>query len=107
LVVLLVVPYTRQRLLSQWVMRLFSKAIPKISATEREALAAGTITFEGDIFSGKPNYKKLFAAKKAELTAEEQAFLDGPVEELCQLIDDWSIAHTTKGVSVQTLRFLK
>ncbi|MGB3543415.1 acyl-CoA dehydrogenase [Rubrivirga sp.] len=82
-----------RRLLSGAVMSLMEKMqfLPVISSTEQEAIDAGTVWVEGELFSGKPDGKKLLAEPYAGLTAEEQAFLDGPVEEVCQMVDDWEI----------------
>ena len=69
----------------------FRKTLPPLSRTEREALESGTIGWDGELMSGHPDWSKLFALKKPQLTAEEQAFLDGPVEKLCAMMDSWQI----------------
>jgi acyl-CoA dehydrogenase len=69
----------------------FRKALPPLSRTEREALESGTIGWDGELMSGHPDWKKLFALNKPQLTADEQAFLDGPVEKLCEMMDSWQI----------------
>ncbi|MEZ4872389.1 MAG: hypothetical protein R2827_09145 [Bdellovibrionales bacterium] len=84
-----VIPPIRTILVTNIVMKLMKGILPKISETERVALDAGVVWAEADLFSGKPNFKKLIKEDYAQLTAEEQAFIDGPVEELCSLIDDW------------------
>ena len=81
----------RQRHLSRPILNWYRKLLPPISATERDAIAAGTVWWDADLFSGKPDWAKLRAFEKPELTAEEQAFLDGPVETLCGMLDDWEI----------------
>ncbi|MEM6326901.1 MAG: acyl-CoA dehydrogenase [Bacteroidota bacterium] len=80
-----------RRQLSAGVMALMEKLqfLPTISSTEQEAIDAGTVWVEGELFSGKPDTKRLLAQPYAGLTEEEQAFLDGPVEELCAMTDDW------------------
>lgn len=65
--------------------------IPNISATERTALEAGVVWVESDLFSGKPDFNKILKEPYPELTAEEQAFLDGPVEKLCDVMSDWEV----------------
>ena len=70
----------------------FRKQVPAMSATEQEALEAGGIGWEAEIFSGQPDWEKLKQYQPA-LTEEEQAFLDGPVNTLCSMIDDWQITH--------------
>lgn len=67
---------------------------PKISETEQIALEAGDIGLEAELFSGRPDFKKLRNAPMGELTEQEQEFLDGPVDELCEMIDDWDIWDT-------------
>ncbi len=81
----------RQALVSGIVMRQIAKILPAISETERTALDAGVVWVEGDLFSGKPDFKKLMNEPYPQLTPEEKAFLDGPVEKLCSMIDDWEI----------------
>ena len=65
--------------------------LPKMSDTEREALEAGDVWWDADLFTGNPDWAKLLAVKPATLTAEEQAFMTGPVDRLCEMIDDWQI----------------
>ncbi|HYD17999.1 MAG TPA: acyl-CoA dehydrogenase [Patescibacteria group bacterium] len=76
------------------IVKAVKKQMPPISATEKEALASGTVGWDGELMSGSPNWDNLFKYEKAELTAEEQAFLDGPVEKLCKLVDNWEIQKT-------------
>jgi acyl-CoA dehydrogenase len=83
----------RRILVSSFVMKTLKalKFIPSISETERTALEAGVVWVEGDLFSGKPNFKKMMAEPYPMLTKEEQAFIDGPVDTLCSMIDDWEM----------------
>jgi acyl-CoA dehydrogenase len=83
----------RRILVSNFVMSLMKKlgVVPQISATERTALEAGVVWVEKDLFSGKPDFEKILAEPYAKLTKEEQAYMDGPVEELCKLCDPWKI----------------
>jgi len=83
----------RQRLISLPILHFYRKVMPTMSKTEREALAAGTVSWEGDLFSGAPQWDKLLALPKPSLSKEEQAFMDGPVQTLCDMIDDWDITH--------------
>jgi len=69
----------------------FKKTMPPLSSTEKEALASGTVGWDGELMSGRPDWSKLFKYEKAQLSAEEQAFLDGPVEKLCKILDNWEI----------------
>jgi acyl-CoA dehydrogenase len=67
--------------------------LPSMSDTEREALEAGNIWWDGELFSGMPNWDRLMSFPAPALSEEEQAFLDGPCEELCQMLDDWEVCH--------------
>ncbi len=86
-------PPIRRVLISSWAMKLASKQLPTIGETERIALEAGTTWWEGDLFRGNPNWQKLYDFHIKPLTDEEQAFLDGPVEKLCGILDDFAIAQ--------------
>ncbi|HET7587794.1 MAG TPA: acyl-CoA dehydrogenase family protein, partial [Gammaproteobacteria bacterium] len=83
----------RRKLIGNRLFAWFRKVLPPISQTERIALDAGNTWWDGDLFSGRPEWNKLLANPAPVLTAEEQAFLDGPVEELCSVLDDWKITH--------------
>ncbi|MGH8493191.1 MAG: acyl-CoA dehydrogenase [Moraxellaceae bacterium] len=72
---------------------LVRRLLPPISDTEREAIAAGSTWWESELFSGHPDWQKLLAIPQPQLSAEEQAFLDGPTTELCEMLDDWAITH--------------
>ncbi|WP_404365982.1 acyl-CoA dehydrogenase [Marinobacter sp.] len=67
--------------------------LPTLSSTEQEALSSGSVDWDGELFSGQPNWSKLLSYTPARLTKEEQAFVDGPVETLCGMLDDWAITH--------------
>lgn len=93
LAILFNIKLLRTVLLSSFLMKLLQKLkfIPQISETEKVALKAGDVWVEGELFSGNPHFEKLMAENYPKLTAEEQAFLDGPVEKLCSLATDWQI----------------
>ena len=103
---LLMVGFRRQQI-SAPLLKLFAKVTPKLSETEQTALEAGTVGFEGELFSGKPDWHELLKQPKPELSVEEQAFLDGPVEELCSMIDDWQITHELADLPPNVWEFLK
>lgn len=86
-------PELRRALISKPLLGLVRrmKLLPVISETEREAIDAGTVWVEGELFSGRPNWRRVLAAGYPDLTDEEKAFLDGPVEELCRMTDDWQV----------------
>ncbi len=81
----------RTKLVTGSVMKAVAPILPVMSETERTALEAGTVWWDRELFSGKPNWKQLLDFQVQELSARERAFLDGPVEELCQMTDDWAI----------------
>ena len=93
LLLLLNVHPLRLRFISRPFLRSYRRLLPSMSATEREALDAGTVWWDGELFTGGPNWQKLMSAKAPTLTAAEQAFLDGPCEDLCAMLDDWDITH--------------
>lgn len=87
------IPQIRQKLVSRPALKTMRKILPPISETEQEAIDAGTVWWDGEIFSGKPNWDNLLSAPVPTLTADEQAFIDGPVKELCRMSDSWKINH--------------
>lgn len=97
----------RRAAFSAPLLRVFERVLPPLSDTEKTALEAGTIGFEGELFAGHPDWSKLLAEPKPELSAEEQAFLDGPVEELCRMVDDWQITHELADLPPEVWEFLK
>ena len=97
----------RRRQISAPLLQLFARATPKLSDTEQTALEAGTVGFEGELFSGKPDWQQLLKQPRPELSVEEQAFLDGPVEELCGMLDDWQITHELADLPPNIWAFLK
>jgi len=89
----LIVPI-RRALVSSIVMKILGPIMPTISETERTAIESGSVWAEAELFSGKPDFRKLMNEPYPSLTAEEQAFLDGPVNELCSVVDDWEVWET-------------
>ena len=85
----------------------FRKILPPMSATEREALEAGDVWWEGDLFTGRPNWEKLHAIPKPTLTEEEQAFINEETEALCGLLDDWKIVQEDCDLSPEAWDYLK
>jgi acyl-CoA dehydrogenase len=81
----------RRALASSVVIKILGPAMPAISETERTAIESGSVWAEAELFSGKPDFRKLMNESYPTLNAEEQAFVDGPVEELCSVLDDWDI----------------
>src|SRR3990167_3783807 len=97
----------RRKYFSNRVLTVFQNEMPGMSKTETEAIAAGTVTWEGDLFRGNPDWNKLLALPPATLTTEEQAFIDGPVETLCSMISDWDITHNRADLPPEMWAFLK
>ena len=103
---LLITPI-RQRFITAPLLSFYSKILPPLSDTEKVALEAGTVGFEGELFSGKPNWQILLSQPKPTLTAEEQAFLDGPVEQVCQMTNDWETTHINADLAPEVWDYLK
>jgi acyl-CoA dehydrogenase len=100
-------PSLRKKYISEPLLNKFRKVMPSMSTTEREALDAGTVWWDGDLFSGKPDWQKMLNIPAPKLSADEQAYLDGPVEELCQLLDDWQITQSEYDLPPNVWAFLK
>jgi acyl-CoA dehydrogenase len=97
----------RRVLISDRLFGWFKSVLPPISDTEREALDAGTVWWDAELFSGRPRWKKLFGIDKPALSAEEQAFLDGPVEELCGMLDEWQINNELMDLPPEAWQFIR
>ena len=105
LLIFTVVPWRRQ-IISDPLFSWFKKALPALSQTEQDALEAGTVWWDAELFTGNPKWDKLLSVPKPQLTPEEQAFVDGPVEKLMGMLDDWSI-HEQKNLPEEVWTFLK
>jgi acyl-CoA dehydrogenase len=101
------VPPIRRTLVTNPLLRLYRRILPDMSSTEKEAIDAGTVWWDGDLFSGAPDWNKLLAIAEPRLSDEEQAFLDGPVEMLCAMCDDWEITHERQDLPPQVWQFIK
>lgn len=97
----------RRNLLGRPVYMVMKKLMPTISQTEQEALDAGDVWWEAELFSGKPDFNFLKKLPKPVLTDEEQAFIDGPVEEFCMMLDDWQITHVDYDLTPEAWQFAK
>jgi len=89
----LLLPDLRRQYFTKPLFSWFQKVLPPMSETERDAIDAGTVWWDGELFSGRPDWDKLLAYPKVQLTEEEQAFIDGPTEELCAMVSDWEIGQ--------------
>ncbi len=101
------VGFIRRRFLINPLFNFYGKIQPSMSSTEREALEAGTVSWEGELFAGRPHWQNLLALPKPTLSAEEQAFMDGPVETLCGMLNDWQITHEYADLPPQVWDYLK
>ncbi|HEY0338478.1 MAG TPA: acyl-CoA dehydrogenase family protein, partial [Burkholderiales bacterium] len=97
----------RRQVVSRPLLQLFRRILPAVSQTEREALEAGTVWWDGELFSGRPDWRKLLSYPKPTLSAEERAFVDGPVETLCGMLDDWEITHERCDLPSHVWQFIK
>ena len=97
----------RRNLLTNKIFAAFKKVMPEISQTEQEAIDAGTVWWDADLFTGNPEWQKLLSVPKAELTQDEQDFLDGPVEVLCGMIDEWKICTELNEIPDEIMAFIR
>ena len=97
----------RRDIISTKLLTFYKKVSPEMSSTEQEAIDAGTVWWDGELFSGMPNWQKLHGIAKPRLTEEEQAFLDGPCEEVCQMVNEWQINHIDADLPEEIWTFLK
>jgi acyl-CoA dehydrogenase len=97
----------RREIVTRRLLAVYRKMLPRISQTERDALEAGNVWWEGELFSGGPKWHRLLELGKPTLTDEEQAFLDGPAHELCRMLDDWEITHERADLPPEVWDYLK
>src|SRR3954462_4264517 len=97
----------RRDLITKPLFRVAKRALPSLSNTEREAIEAGDVWWDADLFAGDPDWAKLLAVAPSRLTAEEQAFLAGPVDELCHMLNDWQITFELCDLPPEVWDFLK
>jgi acyl-CoA dehydrogenase len=97
----------RRQIVSRFVLRWYRGQLPAMSQTEREAIDAGTVWWDGDLFSGNPDWNKLLAVPKAKLAPEEQAFLDNETEQLCAMVNDWETVQIWQDLPPQAWQFVK
>lgn len=100
------VPAIRRLLVTPAIMKAMARALPRMGDTERIALEAGTVWWDGELFSGRPDWKKLLNFQRKPLSARERAFLDGPVEELCAMVDEWTV-EKEHDLPPEAWRFIK
>lgn len=104
---LVAIKSVRQSLMTRPALDLFRKIAPRMSATERDAIEAGTVWWDAELFSGKPDWKRLFDLPAPRLTPEEQSFLDNEVEQLCAMVSDWDTSVKTQDLPPEAWQFIK
>ncbi|MGB5079630.1 MAG: acyl-CoA dehydrogenase [Burkholderiales bacterium] len=97
----------RRALVARPLLAWYRRQLPPMSQTEQEAIAAGTVWWDGDLFSGRPDWNKLLALPRPTLTAEEQAFLDNETEQLCAMVNDWETSQIHQDLPPQAWQFIK
>jgi len=97
----------RKNYLTRPLLKLYRGIMPEMSSTEKEAIEAGTTWWDADLFAGKPDWKKLHNYPTARLSAEEQAFLDGPVEEVCKMVNQHQVSHQLGDLPEEVWQYLK
>lgn len=97
----------RQKYITPMLLEKFQRMMPAMSDTEKEAIDAGTTWFEGELFRGSPDWKTFHHLPKPTLTQEEQAFLEGPVEKVCEMLNDWYTTHERADMSPEVWQYLK
>ena len=101
------VPVLRRKLISDAVLVAFRKVLPPMSQTEREAIEAGTVWWDAELFSGRPQWRKLLDAPAPALTPDEQHFLDHDVDELCAMVTDWETTNVDRDLPPAVWQFIK
>ncbi len=97
----------RQQIVTRPAFRMVKKIMPPVSPTEREALEAGTLGFDAELFGGEPDWNRLRAVRPISLTEDERNFLEGPTEELCKMLDDWQIRAKDREIPENVWNFIK
>ena len=97
----------RLQFISMPLLNLFKKIMPRMSETEQQAIDAGTTWFDAELFRGNPDWTKLHNYPQPRLSAQEKAFLDGPVEQVCAMVNDWHTTHEIADLSPEVWQFLK
>jgi len=97
----------RRKWLTAPFLKVYRKMLPTLSDTEKVALEAGTVGWEGELFAGNPNWRSLLDQYWPQLSKEEQAFIDGPVEEVCRMLSPWKNSHELADLPPEVWKFLK
>jgi len=97
----------RRLFISNRLFSLYRKVMPKLSSTEREALEAGTVWWDAELFSGKPRWRRLLRQPAPRISEREQEFINGPVEELCLMLNDWEISNKHRDLPESVWQFIR
>ena len=100
-------PDWRRATISKPLFKWFKTVLPPLSDTEQEALDAGTVWWDGELFSGRPDWDKLHSFPKPVLTEEEKAFLDGPVEEVCRMTNEWEVTTDLQDLPADVWEYIR
>ncbi|MCC7327954.1 MAG: acyl-CoA dehydrogenase [Burkholderiales bacterium] len=103
----LAIPSLRRKLISDGVLGVYRKLMPPMSQTESDALEAGTVWWDGELFTGRPAWSRLLATPEPALTAEEQRFLDEETEQLCAMTSDWETTNVYKDLPPEVWQFVR
>ena len=101
------IPEIRRNYFSARILKIYKAVLPNISKTEQEAIDAGNVWWDAELFTGNPNWEILRQNPKPNLPAEEQAFLDGPVNTVCEMIDEWTVVHQDYDLPEEVYDFVK
>ncbi len=96
----------RRAKITKPLLDVYRTMLPSMSETERDALEAGNVWWDGELFSGMPNWERLMSFPAPQLSSEEQAFVDGPCNELCSMLDEWEISHELADMPREVWEFI-
>lgn len=100
-------PALRRRWLTPRLFAAFDKAAPKVSETERTALEAGSVAWDGELFSGRPQWQRLLDFRNAGLSEEERAFVDHQCSVAAGMCNAWEIARERADLPPELWEYLK
>ena len=101
------IPEIRRNYFSARILKLYKAVLPNISKTEQEAIDAGNVWWDAELFTGNPNWEVLRSNPKPKLSEKEQSFIDGPVNKVCEMIDEWQVIHKDYDLPEEVYDFIK
>ena len=107
IVALFAIKPLRRAVVTRPLFAAYREMLPQMSQTEKDAIEAGTVWWEGELFHGRPDWSKLLAYPRPKLTPEEQFFLDNETAELCRLSNDWTSSHYDHDLPAETWQYMK